>query len=87
VRGIVALGSITPEEFEEAFGRWEPSLRRIAPEEVGGVVFEAVRPGVVAAVDRCGYQTIRFTVRPKTVRRVIRPPSPVALIEGMPILL
>ena len=90
VRGIVALGSITSGEFTEAFGRWEPSLRRIGPEEVAGVVFEAVRPGVVAAVDRGGYQTVRFTVRPKTVRCVVRPPlglQPVVAIEPMPLLL
>ena len=46
MRGIVALGSITSEEFAEAFSRWQPTLRRIGPEEVAGVVFEAVRPGV-----------------------------------------
>jgi hypothetical protein len=90
VRGIVALGSITPEECNEAFGRWEPDLRRIGPEEVAGVVLEVVRPGVVAMVDKGGYQAIRFTMMPKTVRRVIRPPvryEPVTLIEAMPVLL
>ena len=74
VRGIVSLDAVTREEFVEAFSRWQPTLRRTGPEEVACVVFEAVRPGVVAAVDRVGYQTIRFTVRPKTVRRVFRPP-------------
>jgi len=90
VRGVGALGSITPEEFASEFSRWHPILRRIGPEEVAGVVFEAVRPGVVAAADTGGYQTIRFTVGPKTVRRVFRPPvhsEPVALIEAMPVLL
>ena len=90
VRGIVSLDAVTLEEFAEAFSRWRPSLRRIGSEEVAGVVVEAVRPGVVAAVDRGGYQTIRFTVRPKIVRRVIRAPvrpEPVALIPAMPVLL
>jgi hypothetical protein len=91
VRGIVALGSITPEEFIEAF-RWSgPSLRRIGPEEVAGVVFEAVRPGVVAEVEgRGGYQTVRFTVRPSraTPTTRARPASaPRKVIEPMPILI
>src|SRR3954468_20124530 len=46
LRGVVNLDAITSEEFEEAFRRWGPDLRRIGPEEVAGVVFEAVRPGV-----------------------------------------
>ena len=45
------------EEFTEAFARWGPRLRRIGPEEVAGVVFEAIRPGVIAKVDRGGYLT------------------------------
>jgi hypothetical protein len=90
VRGIVALGSITPEEFTQVFSRWQPTLRRIGREEVAEVVLAAVRPDVIAEVDLGGYQTIRFTVSPKTVRRVFRPPirsEPVALIEAMPVLL
>jgi len=90
VRGILDLGSITPEEFEEAFRRWQPTLRRLGPEEVAGAVLQAVRPGVIAEVNGDGYQSVRFTVRPKTVRRVVRQalgPRQVAIVEAMPILL
>jgi|tagenome__1003787_1003787.scaffolds.fasta_scaffold19546896_1 hypothetical protein len=44
VRGIVALGSITSEEFEEAFRRWEPDLKRIAEEELANEVYAAMGP-------------------------------------------
>ena len=89
MRGIVVLDSITSEEFEEAFQRWTPTLRRIGPEEVAGVVFEAVRPGVIAEVDWGGYQTIRLTIL-ATVR-ARRPASPrmstAPVIMPMPVLL
>ena len=88
MRGIVALGSITLEEFSEAFSRWQPTLRRIAPAEVADEVYAAMRPGIVAALDRGGYQTVRFTVRPKTVRCVVRPPLGLKVaIHPMPVLL
>ena len=61
LRGVVSLDAVTPDEFEEAFGRWEPSLRRIGPEEVADVVLKAVRPQVIAQVDGGGYQSVRFT--------------------------
>jgi hypothetical protein len=88
VRGVGALGSITPKEFASEFSRWHPILRRIGPEEVAGVVFEAVRPGVVAEVGAGGYQAVRFTVRPKTVRCVVRPPLGLqeVAIQPMPLL-
>jgi hypothetical protein len=88
VRGVVNLDAITSEEFEEAFGRWGPDLRRIDPDEVAGAVLEAVRPGVIAEVDRGGYQRVRFTLRPKSVR-VVRPPPglrQVVAVEAMPLL-
>jgi hypothetical protein len=90
VRGVVALGSITLEEFSDAFGRWEPSLRRVGPEEVAGVVLEAIRPGVIAKVDGGGYLRARFTVRPNraTTTTRARPASARRkVIEPMPILL
>jgi hypothetical protein len=37
------LDAITPEEFGAAFRRWQPTMRRIGPEEVADVVLEAVR--------------------------------------------
>jgi hypothetical protein len=43
IRGVVALDAITPEEFGAAFRRWQPTMRRIGPEEVADVVLEAVR--------------------------------------------
>jgi hypothetical protein len=88
VRGIVSLDAVTLEEFAEAFGRWEPSLRRVGPEEVAGVVLEAIRPGVIAKVDGGGYLRARLTVRPKTVRCVVRPPLGLqeVAIHPMPLL-
>jgi hypothetical protein len=89
VRGVGALGSITPEEFIEAFSRWQPTLRRIAPEEVTDEVYAAMRPGVIAKVDGGEYLRARFTVRPKIVRCVVRPPLglwEVAAVEPMPLL-
>jgi hypothetical protein len=90
IRGVVALDAITPEEFEEAFGRWEPSLRRIEPGGLADDVYAAVRPGVIAQVDGAGYQTVRFTVRPRAVRPVSKTPVRRAAhhsIEPMPVLM
>jgi hypothetical protein len=89
LRGVVSLDAVTPDEFEEAFGRWEPSLRRIGPEEVADVVLEAARPDVIAHVDGGGYKRVRFTVKPKVrtsqARRVIRREYR-AEIEPMPVI-
>jgi hypothetical protein len=74
VSGIVALDAITPEEFEEAFRRWEPMLRRLGPEEVADEVYGALRPGVIAETAGSGYQSVRLSIR-ATVR-ARRPASP-----------
>ena len=63
VSGIVALDAITPEEFEEAFRRWEPMLRRLGPEEVADEVYGALRPGVIAETAGSGYQSVRLSIR------------------------
>ena len=86
-RGIVALDAITPEEFSEAFRRWEPTLKRIGPEEVADVVFEAMRPDVIAKVDGAGYQSVRFTVTAKRRRRGGSGVAQVALIKPMPVFM
>jgi hypothetical protein len=89
VRGIVALDAITSEEFSEAFERWQPGLRKIGWEEVADAVLEAVRHGVIAQVDGAGYQTVRFTVRPRAVRPVSKTPVRRAAltVEPMPVLM
>jgi hypothetical protein len=90
VRGVVALDAITPEEFEEAFRRWQPTMRGIAQEEVADVVLEPVRPGVIAEVNGAGYQTVRFTVRPRAVRHVSKTPvrrAALTPVEPMPVLM
>ena len=90
IRGVVALDAITETEFTEAFAGWKPTLRRIEPEEVADVVLEAVRPAVIAQVDGGGHQGVRFTLRPKTVRRVARPLrglGDVAIVDPMPLIL
>src|SRR3954469_17675508 len=74
VRGVVTLDAITPEEFIEAFARWEPGLKRIAEEELASGVYQALQPGVIAPVDCGGYQRVRLTIR-ATVR-TRRPASP-----------
>lgn len=88
IRGVVALDAIPPEEFGAAFRRWQPTMRRIGPEEVADVVLEAVRPDVIACG---GYQSVRFTLRPKTVRHVARPRArglgDVAIVDPMPLIL
>jgi hypothetical protein len=61
VRGVVCLGSITSEEFIQAFSRWQPTLRRIGEEEHADEVYAAVRPDVIAKV--CGYRSVRITIR------------------------
>ncbi len=38
VRGVVNLDAITSEEFEEALGRWQPTLKRIGPERLADEV-------------------------------------------------
>jgi hypothetical protein len=89
IRGVVALDAITKTEFNEAFGRSGPTLRRIGPEEIADEIYAAVRPGVVAEVDGGGYQSVRFTVKPKVrtsqARRVIRREYR-AEIEPMPVI-
>jgi hypothetical protein len=91
LRGVVSLDAVAPKEFEDAFARREPSLRRIGPEEVADVVLEAVRPDVIAQVDGGGHQSVRFTLRPKTVRHVARPRArglgDVAIVDPMPLIL
>jgi hypothetical protein len=87
VRGVVNLDAITSEEFTEAFARWEPSLRRIAGEELADEVYAVMRPGVIAEPTGRGYQSVRLTIR-ATVR-MTRPASPSmpTVILPMPVLL
>ena len=88
VRGIVSLDAVTLEEFAEAFSRWQPTLRRITEEELAEEVYTSVRPGVIADVEGGGYRSVRFTVRPKSVRYVVRPPPGLqeVAIEPLPLL-
>ncbi|MDF2970552.1 MAG: hypothetical protein K0R61_1002 [Microvirga sp.] len=90
VRGVVALDAIMAEEFEEAFRRWPPTMRRIAPEELADEVYAAVRPGVIAEANGGGYQKVRFTVRPRAVQPAVKRPvhrAALTPVEPMPVLM
>jgi hypothetical protein len=95
VRGIVSLDAITEDEFAAAFRRWPVSLQAVEAKGLGGAIYAAIEPGVVAtSSEQGGYQAVRFTVKPQmTTAR----PEPVwvtaqvqttsALVEPMPVLI
>jgi hypothetical protein len=93
MRGIVALGAVTPDEFLAAFARWPTALRPITPSILRDEVYAIVQPSQVAspALPRGRYQSLKFTIaaRRKAARAISSPIEKVIsrYVEPMPILI
>jgi hypothetical protein len=95
VRGIASLDAITEDEFAAAFRRWPVSLQAVEAKDLGGAIYAAIEPGVVAtSSEQGGYQAVRFTVKPQMTTARPEPvwvAAPVqttsALVEPMPVLI
>lgn len=93
MRGIVALGPVTPDEFLAAFSRWPTALRPITPSTLRDEVFAIVQPSRLAfpALPPRRYQSLKLTIAarrnaPKTITP-LREKAVVHYLEPMPILL
>ena len=75
MRGIVALGPVTPGEFLAAFSRWSTALRPITPSTLRDEVYVIVQPSQLAfpALPPRRYQSLKFTIAPQ--RHAMRAPS------------
>jgi hypothetical protein len=93
MRGIVALGAVTPDEFLAAFARWPTALRPITPSTLRDEVYAIVQPSQVAspALPRGRYQSLKFTIaaQRKAARAISSPIEKVIsrYVEPMPILI
>jgi hypothetical protein len=93
VRGIVALGPVTPDEFLSVFSRWPTALRPITPSTLRGEVYAIVQPSRLAfpALPPSRYQSLKLTIAarrsaPKTISS-LREKAVSRYLEPMPILL
>lgn len=92
MRGIVALGSVTPDEFLAVFSRWPTTLRSIAPSALRDEVYAIVQPSRLAfpELPPRRYQSLKFTIAPQrhAMRAPSRPEVQVAsrYLEPMPVL-
>ena len=93
IRGTVAQGLVTPDEFLAVFSRWPTTLRPIAPSTLRGEVYAIVQPSRLAfpVLPPRRYQSLKLTI---TARRnapnTISPLSEKAVshyLKPMPILL
>ena len=64
MRGIVALGPVTPDEFLAAFARWPTALRPITPSTLRDDIYAIVQPSRVAfpALPPRRYQSLKLTI-------------------------
>jgi hypothetical protein len=94
IRGVVALASITENEFGTILGsRWPMTLRLIERDTLHNELHEIVQPGMIMAdhPSQARYQPRQMTVRPCRTR--IKPNRPVPICypdpfdEPMPILI
>jgi hypothetical protein len=74
VRGIVALGPVTPDEFLAVFSRWPTALRAITQSSLRDEIYAIVQPSQLAfpAVPSRRYQGLKLTIAarrkaPKTI--------------------
>lgn len=93
VRGLIALASITENEFLIALGlRWRTTLHPLSAEALPDALFQVVRPGSIMMVDgdHARYQHRQMTVRPRDPHSRRKLPSYVKLPdpfeEPMPII-
>ena len=93
VRGIVALGPVTPDEFLAVFSRWPTALRPITPSTLRGEIYAIIQPSRLAfpALPPRRYQSLTLTIAARRkATKVISLPSKKAVsqyFEPMPILL
>ena len=93
MRGIVALGPVTPDEFLEAFTRWPTALRPITPSDLRDEIYAIVQPSRLAfpALPPRRYQSLKLTIAARrNAPKTISPLSEKAVsryLEPMPILL
>jgi hypothetical protein len=93
MRGIVALGPVTPDEFLAVFSRWPTALWPITPSTLRDEIYAIVQPSQVGspALPRGRYQSLKFTIaaRRKAARAISSPIERVIsrYVEPMPILI
>ena len=93
MRGIVALGPVTPDEFLAVFSRWPTALRPITPSTLRDDIYAIVQPSRVAfpALPPRRYQSLKLTIAARrNAPKTITPSSEKAIsryFEPMPILL
>jgi hypothetical protein len=93
VRGIVALGPVTPDEFLAVFSRWPTALRPITPSTLRDEVYAIVQPSRLAfpALPPRRYQGLKLTIMAR--RSAPKPIPPLSekgvsrYLEPMPVLL
>jgi hypothetical protein len=91
---VVALGSITENEFMNALGsRWPITLRQINPDALPDELYAVVHPDIIMADDpsHARYQSRQVTVRPSRPRvasiHVAEAPVREPFGDPMPILI
>jgi hypothetical protein len=92
MRGIVALGPVTPNEFLTVFSRWPTALRPITPSSLRDEVYAVVQPSRLAfpALPPKRYQSLKLTIAAR--RNAPKPNPPLSekaasrYLEPMPIL-
>jgi hypothetical protein len=93
MRGVVALGPVTDDEFLAAFSRWPTALRPITPSSLRDEVYTIVQPSrlVFPVLPPRRYQGLKLTIAAR--RSAPKPISPLSekpvsrYLEPMPILL
>jgi hypothetical protein len=78
MRGIVALGSVTPDEFLEVFSRWPTALRPLTPSTLRDEVYAIVEPSQLAfpVLPPRRYQSLKLTIAARrNAPKVISPLS------------
>jgi hypothetical protein len=92
MRGIVALGPVTPDEFLTVFSRWPTALRPITPSSLRDEIYAIVQPSRLAfpALPPKRYQGLKLTIAAR--RNAPKPNPPLSekavsrYLEPMPIL-
>jgi hypothetical protein len=92
MRGIVALGPVTPDEFLAVFSRWPTALRPITSSTLRDELYAIVQPSRFAfpALPPRRYQGLKLTIAARrNAPKTISPSSKKAIsgyLEPMPIL-
>ncbi|WP_262266036.1 hypothetical protein [Microvirga yunnanensis] len=93
MRGIVALGPVTPDEFLAAFTRWSTALRPITPSTLRDEVYAIVQLSRLTfpALPPRRYQNLKLTIAARRNAPITATPLREKAVSGyfepMPILL